>query len=180
MTMKKFFALILALTFVGQKANAAPQPTYLEEVRGLGYIAGEGLACDASKYDTYEMIARAFLISRAKSDDEQAKGMEAYNEAKANAFVLKMKDGLSGCDYIAQNFDTQKIFKTVIYGDGTLKMPDGKIIKPRHAYDVTLVYTKDPEMREKMIKMYHETHNKILNDPKYQKALRERQAQDGF
>ena len=43
-----------------------------------------------------------------------------------------------------------------------------------------IVRTKDPEMREKMIKMYHETHNKIINDPKYQKALRERQAQDGF
>jgi hypothetical protein len=178
--MKKFFLLFFALIFTTQKASAAPQPTYLEEVQGFGYLAGEGLACDASKYHTFEMIARTFLISKARSDSEQAKGMDAYNEAKANAFIVKMKDGLNDCDFIAQNFDNQKIFKTVIYGDGTLKMPDGKIIKPRHAYDVTLVYTKDPEMREKMIKMYHETHNKILNDPKYQQALRERQAQEGF
>lgn len=178
--MKRFLLLFFCLIFLAREVKAAPQPTYIEEVQGLGYIAGEGLACDASKYDTYEMIARAFLVSKARSDAEQKKGMDAYNEAKANAFVLKMKDGLSGCDFIAENFNHQKIFKTVIYGDGTLKMPDGKIIKPRHAYDVTLVYTKDPEMREKMMKMYHETHNKILNDPKYQKALRERQAQDGF
>jgi len=178
--MKKFFLLFFALILALQNANAAPQPSYLEEVQALGYLAGEGLACDASKYDTYEMIARAYLISKARSDAEQKKGMDTFNEAKANAFVLKMKDGLDRCEAIADNFDHQKIFKTVIYGDGTLKMPDGKIIKPRHAYDVTLVYTKDPEMRDKMIKMYHETHNKILNDPKYQKALRERQAQDGF
>ena len=106
--------------------------------------------------------------------------MDAYNEAKASAFVSKMRDGLNNCRSIAENFDKQLIFKTVIYGDGTLKMPDGKIIKPRHAYDVTLVYQKDPELRDNMMKMYHDTHNKIINDPKYQKALRERQARDGF
>ena len=177
---KKFLTLFVLTFLWAENIQAAPQPTYLEEVQGLGYLAGEGLACDASKYHTYEMIARAYLVSKAKSDAEQAKGVEIYNEAKANAFIVKMKDGLSGCDFIAQNFDNQKIFKTVIYGDGTLKMPDGKIIKPRHAYDATLVYTKDPEMREKMIKMYHETHNKILNDPNYQKAIRERQSQEGF
>ena len=178
--MKKFFLLFFTLTLITLKANAAKEPSYLEEVQALGYLAGEGLACDASKYDTYEMIARAFLISKARSDAEQKKGMEVFNEAKANAFILKMKDGLDRCEDIVRDFDNQKIFKTVIYGDGTLKMPDGKIIKPRHAYDVTLVYTKDPEMRQKMIDMYHDLHNKIINDPKYQKALRERQAQDGF
>ena len=176
----KFFLLLFALLLTAQKAAAAPQPTYIEEVQGLGYIAGQGLACDASKYHTFEMIARAFLVSKARSDAEQKKGMDAYNEAKANAFIMQIKDGLQNCDLTAENFDHQKIFKSVIYGDGTLKMPDGKIIKPRQAYDVTLVYTKDPDMREKMMKMYHETHSKIVNDPKYQKALRERQAQDGF
>lgn len=178
--MKKFLSLFLTVAVACLNAHAAPQPTYLEEVEGLGYIAGEGLACEASKYDTYEMIARTFLISKASSDDEQAKGMDAYNQAKATAFISKIKDGMSGCASIAANFDRQRIFKAVIYGDGTMKMPDGKVIKPRQAYDVTLVYTKDPEMRDKMIKMYHEIHKKIVNDPKFQKALRERQAQDGF
>ena len=178
--MKKFFLLFLTLMLTGQQALAARQPTYSEEVQALGYLAGEGLACDASKYHTYELIARTYLISKARSDSEQAQGMDEYNTAKANAFIAKMKDGFNSCDYIAENFDRQKIFKTVIYGDGTLKMPDGKIIKPRHAYDTSLVYTKDPEMRNKMIEMYNELHNKILNDPNYQKALRERQAQEGF
>ena len=178
--MKKLLAIFGITFFFTQKALAAPQPTYMEEVQGLGYLAGEGLACNASKYHTYEMIARTFLVSKAKSDDEQAQAVEVYNEAKANAFIVKMKDGLSNCASIVQSFDHQKIFKTIIYGDGTLKMPDGKIIKPRHAYDAMLVYTKDPEIRDKMVKMYHEMHNKILNDPNYQKALRERQAQEGF
>jgi len=177
--MKKLLIFMFCIVFA-KYVNAAPQPSYIEEVQALGYLAGEGLACDAQKYDTYELIARAFLISKAHSDDEQAKGMDAYNEAKASAFVSKMRDGLNNCRSIAENFDKQLIFKTVIYGDGTLKMPDGKIIKPRHAYDVTLVYQKDPELRDNMMKMYHDTHNKIINDPKYQKALRERQARDGF
>lgn len=178
--MKKFLSLCSLAFLLCFNVHAAPEPTYIEEVEGLGYVAGEGLACEASKYDTYEMIARSFLISKASSDEEQAKAMDAYNEAKANAFIAKIKDGMAGCAAIAENFDRQRIFKSVIYGDGTIKMPDGKIITPRQAYDVTLVYKKDPEMREKMINLYRQTRQKILNDPEFQKALRERQMQDGF
>ena len=178
--MNKLLTIFGIMFFFAQNTHAAPPPTYFEEVQGLGYLAGEGLACNASKYHTYEMIARTFLISKARSDDEQAEGVELYNQAKANAFISMMKNGSSGCPSVARNFDNQKIFKTIIYGDGTLKMPDGKIIKPRQAYDATLVYTKDPQIREKMIKMYNETYDKILKDPNYQKALNERRAEEGF
>jgi len=177
--MKKIFTYVCVSSFFCFHAFAQT-PTYIEEVQAFGYLAGQGLACRASKYDTFELIARTFLISKAASDSMQAEGMRAFNDAKAEAFLSKIKDNMSGCAQIAESFDNQKIFKSVIYGDGTLKMPDGKIIKPRKPYDATLVYQKDPDARQKMMDMYEEIHKKIVSDPNYQKALRERQAQDNF
>ena len=158
----------------------AEEPTYIEEMQSLGAVSGQGLACEASKYDTFELLARAILISKAKSDLQQSEGMQAFNEYKANAFVSKIKDGFAGCKAIAEAFDNQKIFKAVLYGDGSIKMPDGKIITPRHAYDATLVYQKDPKAKEKFIQIYQERNLKIHNDPNYQKALREKQAEENI
>lgn len=155
-------------------------PTYLEEMQSLGAVAGQGLACQASKYETFEMIARALLVTKATSDEEQEAGMRAYNEYKANAFVSKLEENLSGCNRIASQFDSQKIFKSVIYGDGSIKLPDGKIIEPRQAYDVTLVYQKDPEARNKYIALYQKFKDQIKQNPEYQKALREQQMRESY
>jgi len=176
--MKRFFLIMCAVLWTGQVLAA--EPTYLDEVKSLGYVSGQGLACKASKYDTFEMLARAILITKAKTDAMQAEGMETYNEAKVEAFVSKIRDGFNGCRTIAASFDNQSIFKAVLYGDGTIKMPDGKVFAPRNAYDATLVYQKDPEARDRLIKNYQDMQNQILNDPAYKKALRERQQQDGI
>ena len=176
--MKKFF-LTLFLPFLPLAASAADF-SYVDEVKSLGYVSGQGLACEASKYDTFEMLARAILITKAKSDTMQEEGMRAYNEAKVASFVAKIKDGFYQCPSIAVSFNNQKIFKTVLYGDGTIKMPDGKMFTPRTPYDATLVYEKDPEFRNRMIKEYTENQNKILHDPAYKKALRERQQRVGL
>jgi len=177
--MKKKVMLVLVGIFAAFSAGAA-ENDYLEEVESLGFVAGQGLACEASKYDTFEMLARAILISKAKSDQMQEEGMQTYNAAKAESFILKIRDGFSNCASIAESFDRQRIFKSVLYGDGTIQMPDGKVVKPRQIYDSTLVYKKDPNLREKMIKLYEEGYEKIHKDPNYQKALRERQSQDNL
>lgn len=176
--MKKLI-LSFGAVLVAFAAHAA-NPTYIEEVKALGFVSGQGLACNASKYDTYEMLARAILVTKAKNDVMQEEGMRAYNDAKVDAFISKIRDGMSGCRGINDSFNEQKIFKAVLYGDGSIKMPDGKTISPRKPYDPTLVYKKDPAAREKMIKKYENMHSKILNDPNYKKALNERRARDGY
>ena len=177
----KISVLFFLLTFsILSVPVSAQKISYIEEMQSLGSVSGQGLACQASKYDTFELLARAIMISKAASDAEQAKGMEAYNEYKVNAFISKIKDGFYDCRSIANIFDKQEIFKATLYGNGTIKMPDGTIITPRHAYDATQVYKKEPGIRDKYIKLYTEQTRKIHNDPAYQKALRERQMQDGF
>ena len=94
--------------------------------------------------------------------------------------MSKIQDGFYNCRSIALAFDKQKIFNMVLYGDGTIKMPDGSIVTPRNAYDPTLVYKKDENARQKYIAMYQEQVNKRDNDPAFKKALRDRQIRDGF
>lgn len=131
MTFSAFFA-----------SNAYAQMPYIEEVRALGAVAGQGLACGASKYSTFEMLARAILISKAPSDDMQAKAMYSYNEEKANAYFSKQMDGFYECEQINRRFNNQDIFSASLYADGTIKMPDGTIVTPRQPYDATLIYDK--------------------------------------
>lgn len=142
--MKYIIASLMLLVASFSPAEA----DYLEDVKNLGYISGEGVACNAKRYPSYETVARAFLISSAKSDEEQAQGMYTYNEAKASAYMRISRSGYFNCDEINERFDKQEIFKTKLYKNGTLKMPDGKVIKPRVPYDASMVYDKSYNERE--------------------------------
>lgn len=150
--MKKLI-FILAVALGVSFSARAQVPTYNEEVKALGIVSGQGMACGASKFDTFEMLARAILISKATSDRQQAEGMKIYNEAKADAYISKRMDGFYECALINSRFDSQDIFKATLYADGTIKMPDGTIITPRQPYDASLVYNKD-NMRDQAEKIY--------------------------
>lgn len=141
-------------------AFAQAQVPYLEEVRALGLVSGQGMACGASKFDTFEMLARAILITKASSDRQQAEGMKVYNEAKADAYISKQMDGFYECDKINRRFDGQPIFQATLYADGTIKMPDGQIFTPRNPYDATLVYNKEDDGRKVAQKIYQKQANK--------------------
>lgn len=177
--MKKLI-LVLCSVFLCINSVKAQKASYIEEMQALGSVAGQGLACDASKYHTYEMLARAILISKAASDAEQLEGMNAYNEQKVNSFMAKIQDGYYNCRSIVSIFDKQKIFNMVLYGDGTIKMPDGSIVTPRNPYDPTVIYQRDDKARQKYIDMYHAQVKKKQSDPAFKKALRERQMKSNF
>lgn len=150
--MKKFVVLFM-LAFALANGSSA-QAQYLEDLEALGYVSGEGLACGAKRYKAYELISRAFLVSSAKSDAEQKEGMYKYNEAKAEGYLSKRNSGLLGCDEVRRRFDRQKIFNTKVYRNGTLKMPDGKIIKPRYKYDPNTLYDRQSDEKEHMDEHY--------------------------
>lgn len=164
--MKFVVSLFIAVLLVICQAVAANN--YLEDIRTLGYVSGEGLACGASRYPSYELVARAYLVSSARSDKEQADGMYAYNSAKARAYMNKRREGLMGCEEINARFDKQKIFKAALYKNGTIKMPDGKVIKPRQEYDPRLLYNRNDDERSRLNAYYDKL-----------QAKKKRQAQKG-
>ncbi len=138
------------------------QMPYMEEVRALGAIAGQGLACGASKYDTFELLARAILLTKSPSDKLQNDAIYAYSEEKANVYMSKEMDGFFECAQINKRFDNQDIFKAVLYADGTIKMPDGKILTPRKPYDASLIYKKNSTNLEKARAIYNGSDAKII------------------
>lgn len=156
--MKFIISLFIAVFLVVCQAVAAS--SYLEDVRTLGYVSGEGLACGAERYPSYELIARAYLVSSARSDKEQADGMYAYNSAKARAYMNKRREGLLGCEEINARFGKQKIFKAALYKDGRIKMPDGKTIKPRQNYDPRLLYNRSEDERSRLNAYYDKLQEK--------------------
>ena len=104
--MKKIVLAVLVLLLNAATARSA-EP-YLEEVKALGIVSGQGLACGASKFDTFEMLARAILITKASSDRQQAEGMRVYNEAKADAYISKQMDGFFECAQINRRFGMER------------------------------------------------------------------------
>ena len=160
--MKKFVFSLFGFVASISIAFAQTQVPYLEEVRALGLVSGQGLACGASKFETFEMLARAILITKASSDRQQAEGMNVYNEAKADAYISKQMDGFYDCERINRRFDSQQIFQATLYADGTIKMPDGQIFTPRNPYDASLVYKKGDDGRQVAQKIYQKNaHKKI-------------------
>ena len=149
--MKTAISMLIALFITSTIARA----DYLEDVKNFGYVAGEGIACNSPRYKSYGMVTQAYLISASKSDDELQKGMYAYNEAKATSFI-RMKDRkLRGCAEVRERFEKQKIFQTKLSKNGTLRMPDGKVIKPRQAYDTTKIYDKNADEKARLDEIYN-------------------------
>ena len=156
--MKKFLPLFVLSMMIN---SAQAQMPYMEEVRALGAIAGQGLACGSAKYDTFELLARAILLTKSPSDKLQNDAIYAYSEEKASAYMSKEMDGFYECGEINRRFDRQDIFKMVLYGDGTIKMPDGQILTPRQPYDATAIY-KNNKDREAAKAIYNGQEAKII------------------
>ena len=156
--LKNFFFLSL-FCFIG---SAYAQMPYIEEAKSLGTIAGQGLACEASKYQTFELLARAIILTKSPSDSQQSAALQAYMEKKADVFVTKQLDKFADCQNIARRFDAQDIFKATLYADGTIKMPDGQIITPRVPYDAASIY----DIKSQDLQHANEIYNRDLSNIK--------------
>ena len=69
--MKKTFLIITAALLLSVPARAQTVG-YIDEAKTLGYIAGQGMACGASQFQTIEMMARAILITKSPSNKRPA------------------------------------------------------------------------------------------------------------
>lgn len=150
---KKFVLLCFFMLNV-PSVFAQERVTYIEEVKALGSVAGQGLVCNASKYDDFEMLARAILLTKAPSDSALQRGVRAYNEAKADAYISKRMDGGYLCGEIRERFDNQDIFQATLYEDGTIKMPNGQLLTPRRPYDASQIYRKDVNEQKRLKAIY--------------------------
>ncbi len=101
-------------------------------VEQLGITAGVALACkvDTEQLKNYEMIASRIIANPIKTEKEEKQALHKYAQAKLKAFTEQKQKSVMHCKDVLKRFEKQDIFKSVVYRDGTIKMPDGRVIKP--------------------------------------------------
>ena len=153
--MKKIIIALLCLGIFYESAQADRKKlTYLEEMYVLGTVSGQGLACKSKKYHQFELLARAIVVGKATSDEQQKEGLQHYVTGQVDAFVRMESNKFSDCATVLPSFENQTIFQSVLYSDGRLKFPDGTMITPRRPYEASKLYVKDREAFIKADAMY--------------------------
>lgn len=98
----------------------------------LGMMAGLALACNAgAKLDDYELIAGRILANQSQSAAEEKKSARTFAEAKFDAYQKQKQAPQASCGEILDSFNHLPLFKSVVYADGVVKLPDGTFLKPR-------------------------------------------------
>lgn len=122
----------------------------ISETEQLGITAGVALACQADKEQmkNYEMIASRIIVNPTPSERSEKEALTLYAQAKLKAYEEQKKSPEIACREVLNRFYNQSIFKSVVYRDGTVKLPSGKVIKPQRP--IVRVKTKTP-MKKPMI-----------------------------
>jgi len=98
----------------------------------LGSAAGAAYACNAGKsLEDFEVIASRLLANTAETAEDERSLDEVYVEAKVRAIKVHKKKHPMSCQEILKRFNNMRIFKFVVYADGSVKMDDGTMLHPK-------------------------------------------------
>jgi len=130
--MKKFL-LWAGICLIASSALAQDKTLRnMSEAQLLGITAGTALACNAgAKLDDFELIANRYIANQALNDAAEKQGYREYAQEKFNTYQAQKKNPQLTCAEVLESFNSLPIFKTVVYADGSIKTPEGKIIKTR-------------------------------------------------
>ena len=128
-----FLFLFLGMLFT-------PNLTYAQSTKGmteaeqLGATAGLALACGAEqRLDDFELIASRILANKTKTLAEEKEQDRIYMETKLQTMRRHKRDPQMTCKEILDRFNKLRIFDSVVYSDGSVKLFDGTLLKPKHA-----------------------------------------------
>lgn len=125
--MKSVFYFMVFLGFVCLGCNAFAKMTDAER---LGIMAGSAVACGATKkLDDFELIASRILANQSATDEIETANVQRYMETKYRVMNMQKMD-METCDEVLRQFNALPIFQSVVYADGSVKLPDGKWSKP--------------------------------------------------
>lgn len=122
------FLLMLSATAIADTRTAKG----VSETEQFGISAGVALACgvDRDQLKNYEMIASRLISNPLKTDKAEKEALNVYAKAKLKAFKEQKQRQILACPEVLKRFEGQEIFKAIVYRDGTVKMPNGHVIKP--------------------------------------------------
>lgn len=121
-----FLMFFLPLTAQGQTLNG------MNDAQQLGAMAGLALACNAgNRLDDFQLIASYIIANESATDAARKKAFNQYAEEKLRTYNLQRNMPKDDCKNILDTFYSLPIFGSTVYADGTVKFPDGKILKPK-------------------------------------------------
>lgn len=153
--MKKMsISLIVCLLFSFQAAAQNDRTLQgITENQQLGMMAGLALACDAGgKLDDYELIASRIIANQAQTDADERKAVREYAEYKFSTFKEQKENPQASCGEVLDTFSHLPIFKSTVYADGSVKMPDGRLLKPREGSKLPMLKVKKKQAQNAEMK----------------------------
>lgn len=133
--MKRIFFFL----FVGLFALSAHAQTLngMTDAQQLGSMAGLALACNAgSRLDDFQLIASYVIADSNPTEAKRQKAFKQFAAEKLRTYNLQKKAPVEECPAILKRFYNLPIFEVTIYRDGSVKFPDGKILKAPSTQDV--------------------------------------------
>lgn len=127
------FVFILSIFLFPMAAVAQNRPVQNAALANqLGAAAGAAYACNAGKsLEDFEVIASRLLANTAETVADEQSLDEIYVEAKVRAIKVHKKEHPMSCQEILKRFKNMRIFKFIVYADGSVKMDDGTIMHPK-------------------------------------------------
>ena len=128
--MKRLLFLILVMWSVSCFAQEYTPANPLADQ--LGTTAGLAYACKAGKsLEDFEVIASRLLANNAATEKDEKDAYIQYVEAKVRTIKNHEKNPKFTCKEILTRFNKMSIFKFVVYADGSVKMDDGTMLRPK-------------------------------------------------
>ncbi len=132
--MKKIILFLCVLSLIPSICKAQLGTKSMTDAQQLGAMAGIALACNAgSRLDDFELIASYIMGNSAATEEARTTAFKEYAAEKLRTYNLQRDQKPTPCPEALQHFYNLPIFASVVYADGTVKLPDGKIIKPKTA-----------------------------------------------
>ncbi len=130
--MKKIMFLLSVLLSLPHLCYAQLGINSMTDAQQLGAMAGVALACNAgSRLDDFELISSYIMGNSAVTDEERTHAFKEYATEKLRTYNLQRDYKPTPCPEVLKHFYNLPIFASIIYSDGTVKLPDGKIIKSK-------------------------------------------------
>lgn len=109
----------------------------MNDAQQLGSMAGLALACNAGqRLDDFQLIASYILANTYPLPEKRSKAFQQFAEEKLRTYNLQKQRPIEDCPTILNRFYNLPIFEVTIYKDGSVKFPDGKILKAPTGQDV--------------------------------------------
>ena len=123
--------VFVVLSFVFVSSAVAQNIRKMSDAEQLGMTAGLAMACGADKkLEDFDLIAGRFLANQSPTEEIEKQQARVYAQAKWDALQQQKKGNLSDCKEILQRFNELPLFNSIVYGDGSIKLPDGNWSKP--------------------------------------------------